>query len=214
MNTSALLKLAPTLIMAAVMAYAAYSIEPARPASPQPQPGEAKSTSARPGSNTAGAAATAAPGGPSGARRRNPFVAIVQPTRKAGGKLAGTVAAPVDPFATFVGNLTLNATFIQGHTRYASINGRLYRQGQPLESSDGKALAFILADVTPNQATLEANGKRYALAYPSRFMATARSRGGARAGAAPPRSAAGSSARTGRWRSDRRSRAARVLQQD
>ncbi len=79
----------------------------------------------------------------------------------------------VDPYLVFIKNLTLNATFIQGETRYVSISGRLYSLGQHLDGVDDKATSLIITQVTPAQVTLEANGNRYILAYPEGFTASA-----------------------------------------
>ena len=47
---------------------------------------------------------------------------------------------PVDPYLALVQGLTLNATFVQGTTQYASINGRLYERGQHLDGPGDEAL--------------------------------------------------------------------------
>ena len=96
-------------------------------------------------------------------------MALVIPNRTA--KSRASHEARIDPNLALVKTLTLNATFIQGPTRYASINGRLYRQGQLLDGTDDKANSLVIAQVTPMQVTLEANGNRYILAYPEKLTA-------------------------------------------
>jgi hypothetical protein len=197
MNVSKLLKLAPTLTMAAAMAYAAYSINPPAPAILQAataKPVPAGSGGGRPNTNAAGepAARKASESVPS-PRGRNPFVALCKPNRAA--KTGASQEARVDPNLALVKGLTLNLTFVQGATQYASINGRLYSQGQHLDGPDDRATSLVITRVTPAQVTLEANGNRYTLAYPDQLTAGAgpRSTAGAR-----PRSTAGAAQRGGR----------------
>lgn len=65
--------------------------------------------------------------------------------------------------------LKLNATFVQGKTQYASINGRLYKRGQNLEGLGDETSFLIVAQVTPGEVVLEANGSHYRLGYPDGF---------------------------------------------
>ncbi len=197
MNVSKLLKLAPTLTMAAAMAYAAYSIDPPAPAILQAataKPAPPGSAGNRPNTNAAGgpAARKASLSAPA-PRARNPFVALFKPNRP--GKAGASQEARVDPNLALVKGLTLNATFVQGATQYASINGRLYRQGQHLDGADDRATSLVITQVTPAQVTLEANGNRYTLAYPDQLTAAAGPRSTASTG---PRSTAGAAQRGGR----------------
>lgn len=199
MKVSRVLNLAPTMTMAAAMAYAAYSIEP--PAQAVPQAGTGKPGSAGSGDkqpNTIAGQSSAATDASKiefSPRDRNPFVALVIPNRTA--KSRASHEARIDPNLAPVKTLTLNATFIQGPTRYASINGRLYRQGQLLDGTDDKANSLVIAQVTPMQVTLEANGNRYILAYPEKLTAGVPSRPNAGKGARPTTGAAQHGARPG-----------------
>jgi len=199
MNTLKLLKLAPTLTMVAVMAYAAYSTNPPVPsplstatASPAPAVWNGDRTDTGAGSRS-GKASTAA----GFIRGRNPFAALVKSTQggKARGDLATSQNAQVDPYVALVQGLALNATFVQDTTQYASINGRLYQRGQQLDGPNDEASPLIVAQVTPAQVTLEANGHRYTLAYPDQLTAAAGPRSTAAAG---PRSTAAAVRRGGR----------------
>ena len=195
MNVADLLKLTPTLSMAAVMSYAAYSIEPPAQAilhAPTSKPTAIESGSDLSSANALGEAASRKADA-NRPRGRNPFVAI-KPKQIAKVTLSHDVR--VDPYLVFIKNLTLNATFIQGETRYVSISGRLYSLGQHLDGVDDKATSLIITQVTPAQVTLEANGNRYILAYPEGFTASAGPRlttgacdrgGRAKPLAAPPR---------------------------
>ena len=198
MNTLKLLKLAPTLTMVAVMAYAAYSINPPVPSplsTATASPALAVWNGDRPdtGAGSRSEASTAA----DLIRGRNPFAVLVKSTQggKARGDLATSQNAQVDPYVALVQGLALNATFVQDTTQYASINGRLYQRGQHLDGPDDRATSLVIAQVTPAQVTLEANGNRYTLAYPDQLMAAAGPRSTA---AAAPWSAAGAVRRGGR----------------
>ncbi|HMF35594.1 MAG TPA: hypothetical protein VKF17_03115 [Isosphaeraceae bacterium] len=177
MNTLKLLKLAPTLTMVAVMAYAAYSINPPVPsplstatASPAPAVWNGDRPDTGAGSRS-GEASTAA----GLIRSRNPFAVLVKSTQggKARGDLATSQNTQVDPYVALVQGLALNATFVQDTTQYASINGRLYQRGQHLDGPDDRATSLVITQVTPAQVTLEANGNRYTLAYPDQLTAAA-----------------------------------------
>jgi len=198
MNTLKLLNLVPTLTMVAVMAYAAYSTNPRVPsplstatASPAPAVwnGDMPDTGAGPRSEASTAADLI--------RGRNPFVVRVKSILgdKAMGDLATSQNAQVDPYVALVQGLALNATFVQDTTQYASINGRLYQRGQQLDGPNDEASPLIVAQVTPAQVTLEANGHRYTLAYPDQLTAAAGPRSTAAAG---PRSTAAAVRRGGR----------------
>jgi hypothetical protein len=171
MNTTRLLKLAPTMIVVAAMAYAAYSINlqttagsvslPATP--PPPSRG-----GDRPEVGTPDELSVTATGLQQG---RNPFVALSSTSQghKAGTDHASGPGARVDPYIALVEGLSLNATFVQGKTQFASINGKLYQQGQHLNDTGSETSSLVLAQVTPSEVVLEANGSRYRLGYPDQF---------------------------------------------
>ncbi len=170
MNVAKLLKLAPTMIMAAVMAYAAYSIEPSAQTGLQASTTKPVTGGNRPNTIAVGGSADRKTNERATLPRgRNPFKAIATP-KATRGKAAQE--ARVDPNLALIKALTLNATFIQGSTKYASINGRLYRQGQRLDGLGEKTTSLVIAQVTPTQVTLEADGNRYTLAYPEEFTAS------------------------------------------
>ena len=64
----------------------------------------------------------------------------------------------MDPYLALVQGLTLNATFVQGKTQFASINGRLYERGQHLEGPGDETSHLVVAQVTPAEVVLEADG--------------------------------------------------------
>ena len=168
MTAARLLKLAPTLIVAAVMGYAAYSIDPRCRPSPRRRPPPPRPPAGRRAGSPRGAGPTEGPG------RRQPE-AGPKPLRRGrqagpGGQARGRPrrgrGRPVDPYLAIVQGLTLNATFVQGKTQYASIDGRLYQRGQHLDGPGGGASNLVVAQVTPGEVTLEADHGRYRLGYP------------------------------------------------
>jgi len=166
MNTARLLKLAPTMIMAITMGYSAYSINPQTPIiSTSP-------TSAPAGDRPVpGASKARAPIATGSRRGRNPFVMLTRPGQgnKTGTELAAGREPRVDFNLSLVQGLTLNATFVQGKTQYASIDGILYERGQHLKSPSDQRSSLVVAQVTSNEVVLEANGSRYRLGYPNQF---------------------------------------------
>lgn len=172
MNTRKLLRLAPTVIMVAVMGYSTYAVQPAAPAPLDAAAAKPKSaipivSLVLPDADEATDPAHLKP-------VRNPFLAIVQSAQHGhgkGGADAGQGAA--DPYRMLLQQMTLNATFVQGSVEYASINGRLYNRGEQLEGPDGARLGLLIVRVTPAEVVLEAEGKRYTLAYPEQFTASA-----------------------------------------
>ena len=185
MNTRKLLKLAPTVIMAAVMGYSTYAVQPAGPVPAATNKSKSDSPIAslvQPNAEKVNDPALLKP-------IRNPFVAIVQSAPHGhgkGGANAGQAAS--DPYRVLLQQMTLNATFIQGSAEYASINGRLYRRGERLDGPDGGQSGLSIVRVKPTEVVLEAEGKYYTLAYPEQLTASA----------APARGPAGTNRTTGR----------------
>ena len=171
MNTRKLLKLAPTVIMVAVMGYSTYAVQPAAPAPLDAATTKSKSASpivslVLPDADNANDPANLKP-------IRNPFLAIAQSAEQGHGKGGANVGqAAADPYRMLLQQMTLNATFVQGSVEYASINGRLYHCGEQLEGPDGAMLGLLIVRVTPAEVVLEAEGKRYTLAYPEHFTAS------------------------------------------
>ena len=132
MNTARLLKLAPTLIVVAVMAYAGVLDRPpgaARPRAagrerPAGRRAEGRPAAAGPARRSAGRGARG------GAETRSWCVGRPGQAGQARGRSRrGRRDARIDPYLAIVQGLTLNATFIQGKTQFASIDGRALRSG-------------------------------------------------------------------------------------
>lgn len=175
MDTRKLLKLAPTLIMVAVMGYSTHSAQPAAPA--PMEAATAKSKSAGTGAAHIESLVDPDAGKANDSARRqpirNPFLAVVKPDAPGHGRGAADPSqAALDPYRTLLQQATLNATFVQGSVQYASINGRLYHRGEQLEGPDGAHSGLSIVRVTPAEVVLEAEGRHYTLAYPEQFTAS------------------------------------------
>lgn len=177
MNSRKLLRLAPTLIMVGVMGYSTYAVQPAT------VPADAATAKPKSTSSVVSLVDPEAQKTNDPVRSkpiRNPFLAIVQSSGHGHGK--GGADAAQDPYRAVLQQMTLNATFVQGSAQYASINGRLYHRGEQLEGPDGASSGLWIAQVTPTEVVLEAEGKRYTLSYPDQLTASAApTRGRARA---------------------------------
>ena len=198
MNMTRLIKMLPMLVMVASLAYAAYSIQPVVP-SLTPAAGAAK-----PGKQAvvegAGQAVTVA-GSPEASPAvrvagRNPFQVVAKLDRIEDGKNSTPELEKTDPYLAALESLTLNATFLQGRTQMAIIDGRIYEPGQNLVGANDEPSPLVVAQVLVNKVVFQAEGKRYFLAYPDQLAPSIASAGadnaprtkalGARRGARPP----------------------------
>lgn len=165
MNSTNLASLMPTLVMTLSLAYATYALQPdAR------MPALLEAAAKKGGAGTV--AHSAPPDGESAGSAtpaRDPFAMAAAPGSVAAEgaadeSVAGESAA--DPFLAEITGMTLNATFLQGRTQMAVIDGRLYRKGQSLTEDDDGKPPLILTEVFANRVILQAGRTRYALAYP------------------------------------------------
>jgi hypothetical protein len=62
--------------------------------------------------------------------------------------------------------VALNATWVQGPSRVAVIDGRVYRPGEALESTRTAPDPLIVAAVTPERVWIECQGERSELTFP------------------------------------------------
>ena len=77
-----------------------------------------------------------------------------------------------DPLAEMVKGLALDATFLQGQTQIAIINGRSYHRGQHLiaQGDTGRTYSpLFVQNVRMHSVTLSAHGKTYELGYPDQL---------------------------------------------
>jgi hypothetical protein len=170
MNTAKLLKRAPTLIMIACLAYACYKVQAILPGSAAGRTELAKGLDVmvkdvlQAGALEARTLAREA--------LRDPF--RIRPKSTDAAKTADVVAADPesDPLAGFVHSLSLDATFLQGKTQIAIINGRMYHQGQHLIfQADGASVPspLFLQNVQAHRVTLRAHNTNYELGYPDQL---------------------------------------------
>lgn len=171
MKTAQLLRRAPTLVVFAVVAYAAYSIHGILQGATGDKNDLAKGLGVmmkdvlRAGADEV---------------RDLEKVVIRDPFRvgskQAEAAQAEKAAPPEGPdensLAEFVKSLTLDATFVQGRTQIAIINGRTYQQGQHLmvQNDDGQSHSPLLIEqVHSHSVTLAARGRQYELGYPDQL---------------------------------------------
>ena len=74
-----------------------------------------------------------------------------------------------DPSLVALEGLTLDATFLQGRTQMAIIDGRIYEPGQNLVGANDEPSPLIVTQVFMNKVIFQAEGKRYFLAYPDQL---------------------------------------------
>jgi hypothetical protein len=115
---------------------------------------------------------------------RDPFRIIL---KNVGWPKSKTAEAADDAESEFLGrfvqDLRLDATFLQGRSKIAIINGQIYHQGQHLQAVDDKGNAhasLLLQEVEPHLVTLSARGKFYVLGYPSPLGRSAKEKGSSR----------------------------------
>jgi hypothetical protein len=171
MNMTRLIKVLPMLVMVASLAYAAYSIQPVV-SSLSPAAGAAKAgkQAVVEGAGQAVTAASSPEASPAvRVAGRNPFQVVAKPDRIEDGKNSTPELEKTDsPLATLEG-LTLNATFLQGRTQMAIIDGRIYEPGQNLVGANDEPSPLIVTQVFMNKVIFQADGKRYYLAYPDQL---------------------------------------------
>jgi hypothetical protein len=166
MNTAKLLNRAPTLIMVAFLAYACYKIQTILPGATA---GRKELTNGldvlvkdvlHAGAEEARALTRDA--------LRDPF--RTRPKKAEATKTVDVATADPesDPLAGFVHSLSLDATFLQGKTQIAIINGRMYHKGEHLIFLDEGAKVpspLFLESVQVHRVTLRAHNTNYELAY-------------------------------------------------
>jgi len=177
MNTTRLIQVLPMLVTVAALAYAAYSIQPAGPI-PTPAVGAGTAGKQAPGQGAGQAVTKMGSPEPSAAVRvagRNPFQVAAIPDRIGNDKNSTPELDKTDPYLVALEGLTLNATFLQGRTQMAIIDGRIYEPGQNLVGANQEPSPLIVAQVLVNKVIFQAEGKRYFLGYPDQLASSAAS---------------------------------------
>jgi hypothetical protein len=170
MNTASLLKLAPSLFMVVCLAYSCYTIHGIVPDSSAGRNDLAKGLDAM--VNDALHAGATEVQALTRAALRDPF-RIGHKSADAPKAEEVAVADPEkDPLAGLVQGLSLDATFLQGKTQIAIINGRMYHRGEHLllQGDAGKSLSpLFVQDVGAHRVTLMAHNTKYELGYPDKL---------------------------------------------
>ncbi len=169
MNAAKLIKLAPMLIMIAVLAYAGYSINTSAGDPDAGESGVAKGVDAV--MQKIVTASSSIEGGLNDVLR-DPFQIGLVPGAGIL-KSQDSASADSDLLAQIVQGLKLNATFLQGHNQRAIINGRVYSKGEHLlidANSDNSLSPLVVVSVLPAKVNLRGGDKDYVLGYPDQFV--------------------------------------------
>jgi hypothetical protein len=173
MDIIKLLKFLPMLIMIASLAYAIYSMQSVRIS---PEPASRKSSEkqasvkgphsevAAPRAKTTEQERSRWPRDPFQVASRTASANVTKDTT--GGSSAST---EVDPYPGMIQGFTLSATFIQGKTEIAIINGRIYEKGQRISGAGDEPLPLTVAGVLAKEVILQAGSNRYMLPYRDRW---------------------------------------------
>jgi hypothetical protein len=103
---------------------------------------------------------------------RDPFRSGPKSSDAAKSPDVATGEPEADSLAGFVAGLSLDATFLQGKTQIAIINGRMYHQGEHLlVQNDGENTRspLFVETVQAYRVTLKAENRSYDLAYPEKL---------------------------------------------
>jgi hypothetical protein len=172
MNTGSLLKRAPILIMVLCLSYACYKIHAILPDSGAGGNDLAKGLDVmvedalHAGADEVQALTRAA--------LRDPFRIRSKSADAAKQEDVATADPESDPLTGVVQGLSLDATFLQGKTQIAIINGRMYHRGQHLLLQGDSRKTFsplFVQDVQVQRVTLMAHNKTYELGYPEKLGA-------------------------------------------
>jgi hypothetical protein len=182
MKTATLLKRAPTLIMVAFLIYACYSIHASLADPAAGRTGLANGLEVM--MKDVLQASEAEVQSLERVMLRDPFHIALKAADVSKPPKNETPNDPeTDPLTGIISGLTLDATFLQGQTRIAIINGRMYHQGQHLvvQGDTGKFYSpLFVQSVRAHGVTLGARGKTYVLGYPDQLgnrPAVSKSRG-------------------------------------
>lgn len=170
MNTARLLKSAPILIMVVCLSYACYKIHAILPDSGAGGNDLAKGLDVmvedaiHAGADDVRALTRVA--------LRDPFRIRLKPATAAAHEDVTTADPESDPLTGVVQGLSLDATFLQGKTQIAIINGRMYHRGQHLLLQGDSRKSFsplFVQNVQVQRVTLMAHNRTYELGYPEKL---------------------------------------------
>jgi hypothetical protein len=103
---------------------------------------------------------------------RDPFRTGPKPAEAVKAAEAVLADPETDPLSDFVRSLSLGATFLQGKTQIAIINGRMYKQGEHLileHEGEKVPSPLFIEHVKMHGVTLRAHDTKYELGYPEQL---------------------------------------------
>jgi hypothetical protein len=166
MNTAKLLKHVPTSIMVVFLAYACYKIHASAPNADAGEKALVKGLDVMMNDVLhAGAEEVRT-------LTRDPFRRGPKPADAAKAAEAALADPLADPLSDFVHSLSLGASFLQGKTQIAIINGRMYKQGEHLilEGDGGQVTSpLFVQKVQVDRVTLSAHETNFELGYPDQL---------------------------------------------
>jgi hypothetical protein len=166
MNTAKLVRHLPTILMVVGLAYASYKIHATVPDSGAGRADLAKGLDVM--MNDVLHAGTEEVR----ALARDPFRTGPKPADAAKAVEAALADPEKDPLFDFVHSLSLDATFLQGKTQIAIINGHMYKQGEHLvleDNGDKVPSPLLIHKVQAHRVTLRAHETDYELGYPEKL---------------------------------------------
>jgi hypothetical protein len=168
MTVARLIKLVPAAIFVGFVAYACVSLQGALPEGASTQAELSKGLDLMV-QDIAGESAEALK---QAQQLRDPFRPVAPTVTESEAPKQEMAAGPeVDPLASVVAGLNLNATIVQGRDQFAIINGRIYNRGQRLvlPGDDRSRPPLVVLFVKPSGVILRGGGKNYTLAYPEQL---------------------------------------------
>jgi hypothetical protein len=173
MNAMKLMNFMPLLVMIVSLTFGTYSMQSSGPTPAALAAASGKTqTSAKGVIAKSGVAVLAETANRDGSSPRDPF-RVAPKVDSAGQPTSPAQTDPerptVDRLAELVRSMSLNATFRQGPTEIAIIDGRIYEKGRRVEGIDESLPPLLVVQVLSNSVVLEAESKRYVLAYPDRI---------------------------------------------
>ena len=166
MNTAKILKYIPTTIMIVGLAFACYKIHATVPGAGAGRAELAKGLDVMVNDVLHSGAEEVQ------ALARDPFRTGPKPVDAAKAAEAALADPETDPLSDFVHSLSLGATFLQGKTQIAIINGRMYKQGEHLileRDGDKVPSPLLIEKVHAQRVTLRAHDIKYELGYPDQL---------------------------------------------
>jgi hypothetical protein len=166
MNTAKLVKHVPTMLMVVCLAYACYKIHASVPDAGAGRAELVKGLDVMMDDVVHSGAEEVR------ALARDPFRTGPKPTEAVKAAEAVLADPETDPLSDFVRSLSLGATFLQGKTQIAIINGRMYKQGEHLileHEGEKVPSPLFIEKVKMHGVTLRAHDTKYELGYPEQF---------------------------------------------